>query len=94
MLFAFTVIYFTYPETKGLTLEEVEIVFGTGAGQRVKEALGQASPVDPRTPCVHLCSYRIRLRADDHGRIHYKVNKEEVDDMEGQEDKTAYSRQS
>ncbi|WWD20534.1 hypothetical protein CI109_105010 [Kwoniella shandongensis] len=50
MLFAFTVIYFTYPETKGLTLEEVEVVFGTGAGQRVKEALGHASPVDPRTP--------------------------------------------
>ena len=37
-----------------MTLEEIEVVFGTGAGQRVKEALGKASPVDPKTPCVHL----------------------------------------
>lgn len=36
--------------TPQLTLEEVEIVFGTGAGQRVKQALGKASPIDPRTP--------------------------------------------
>lgn len=69
MAFAFSVIYFTYPETKGvsfssacsrrlgistderqLTLEEVEVVFGTGAGQRVKEALGHASPINPKTP--------------------------------------------
>ncbi|WWD08506.1 hypothetical protein V865_006618 [Kwoniella europaea PYCC6329] len=50
MIFAWLVIYFTYPESKGMTLEEVEIVFGTGAGQRVKAALGKASPVNPRTP--------------------------------------------
>lgn len=41
MLFAFLVIYFTYPETKGITLEEVEVVFGSGAGARVKQALGR-----------------------------------------------------
>ncbi|WVR08438.1 hypothetical protein IAU60_005493 [Kwoniella sp. DSM 27419] len=50
MAFAFAVIYLTYPETKGMTLEEVEIVFGTGAGQRVKQALGKTGPQDPRTP--------------------------------------------
>ena len=44
MAFAFTVIYLFYPETKGITLEEVEIVFGTGAGNQVKRALkGQAT---------------------------------------------------
>ncbi|WVW81056.1 hypothetical protein I302_103047 [Kwoniella bestiolae CBS 10118] len=52
MTFAWLVIYFTYPETKGMTLEEVEVVFGTGAGQRVKAALGKSSPVDPMMP-VH-----------------------------------------
>ena len=43
MAFAFIVIYLFYPETKGITLEEVEIVFGTGAGNMVKRALGVQS---------------------------------------------------
>lgn len=34
----------------GITLEEVEAVFGTGAGQRVKAVLGKSSAIDPRTP--------------------------------------------
>jgi len=46
-----------------LTLEEVEVVFGTGAGQRVKEALGKASPVDPKTPYVR----RSRRESGIHG---------------------------
>lgn len=51
MALAFCTIYFTYPETKGITLEEVETVFGTGAGQRVKEALrGRAGRAEPSTP--------------------------------------------
>ncbi|WWC72403.1 uncharacterized protein I206_106365 [Kwoniella pini CBS 10737] len=50
MLAATLMVYFTYPETKGMTLEEVEVVFGTGAGQRVKAALGRTAHVDPRTP--------------------------------------------
>lgn len=33
-----------------MTLEEVEIVFGTGAGQRVKAALGRSSAQSPHTP--------------------------------------------
>lgn len=41
MLVAFLVIFFTYPETKGITLEEVEVVFGSGAGGVVKQALGR-----------------------------------------------------
>ncbi|ORX41197.1 general substrate transporter [Kockovaella imperatae] len=61
MAFAFIVIYFTYPETKGMTLEEVEIVFGTGAGQRVKAALGRSSAQDPTTP-IH---YKAEPEDDD-----------------------------
>ena len=60
MLFAFLIIFFFYPETKGvspvstmslriseltlnhqITLEEVEVVFGSGAGAVVKQALGR-----------------------------------------------------
>lgn len=36
MAFAFTVIYLFYSEMEGITLEEVEIVFGTGPGNMVK----------------------------------------------------------
>jgi hypothetical protein len=36
--------------TAQMTLEEVEVVFGTGAGQRVKAALGAPSGVQPHTP--------------------------------------------
>ena len=75
MLFAFLIIFFFYPETKGvrillhpcskllsaiaeelhpqsrltcfmqITLEEVEVVFGSGAGQFVKQALGRRGSI-------------------------------------------------
>jgi hypothetical protein len=48
MLFAFIIIFLFYPETKGITLEEVEIVFGTGAGRMVKQALGVNAIDRPR----------------------------------------------
>ena len=41
MAISFLVVFFFYPETKGITLEEVEIVFGSGAGTIVKQALGR-----------------------------------------------------
>lgn len=38
--------------TAQMTMEEVEVVFGTGAGQGVKAALGERHPacVQPHTP--------------------------------------------
>ena len=64
MLFAFLIVFFFYPETKGvrslptlklrtseltlnhqITLEEVEVVFGSGAGAVVKNALGRRASV-------------------------------------------------
>jgi hypothetical protein len=48
MAFAFTVIYLFYPETKGITLEEVEII------------LGPAQVVRSNVHCV--CSLRLDIQ--------------------------------
>ncbi|GFZ48330.1 hypothetical protein JCM24511_06078 [Saitozyma sp. JCM 24511] len=68
MLFAFSVIYFTYPETKGMTLEEVEVVFGTGADQRVKAALGAPSGVQPHTPIHFRASAAHDIEEQEHDK--------------------------
>ena len=67
-------------------------MFGTGAGQRVKEALGRASPVDPRTPYVHVLTIT-SFSSSNSRRIHFKasddVRQEENDDVD---DKNASPR--
>ncbi|KAL9101070.1 MAG: hypothetical protein Q9187_009285 [Circinaria calcarea] len=52
----FIIIFFFYPETKGRTLEEIEAVLGSGAGERVKAVVtGVQNP--------HISEGEVRLRS-------------------------------
>lgn len=66
------------------------MVFGTGAGQRVKEALGRASPVDPRTPSVLSSMVRPGCRSTDADSIHFQaVGDIRAEEQEDTDDKKA-----
>lgn len=61
--FFFVIIFFFYPETKGRTLEEIEAVLGSGAGDRVKAVV-----TGVQDPHVSEGEVRLRLKGQSEGQ--------------------------